>query len=190
MVLQEVFGVTDLSHLASRENVRGLSGILRDVSHIHRELKYLFPAMRPAAERILKELNRKETVRGTGIVWIVTETVRTSARQRSLYAQGRSAPGPIVTYVDGVKSLSNHQYGLAFDVAPTKNGKLVYSDPDVDWNYLAHLARAEKLVSGRDWNSNGSSKDESFLDSPHVEWNRKDRVTYKAAWQYVKTLSL
>lgn len=161
---------------------------------ILKDLKYLFPSFRKKAERILAELNRREEVHKTGITWVVTETARTAERQKALYAQGRTAPGPIVTKCDGKIKFSNHQYGLAVDFAPTKKhgekAVLVYDDPAVDWNALAHLARAEGLVSGRDWNSNGSSSDESFVDSPHVEWNRSDRPTYKAAYAFVKSLEL
>lgn len=157
-----------------------------------RDIKDLYEPIRAKATRVLAELNRAEGKRGNGITWKITETRRTAARQRQLYNQGRSTPGPIVTYRDGVKKLSNHQYGLAFDLAPFKvvGGKevLCYDDPKVNWDYVAHCIRAEGLISGRDWNNNGSSKDERFLDSPHAEWNQKDRVTYRAAWAWVRSL--
>src|SRR5690606_12846620 len=34
---------------------------------------------------------------------------RTTEEQQALFAKGRTAPGKIVTYVDGVKTLSKHQ---------------------------------------------------------------------------------
>lgn len=38
-----------------------------------------------------------------------TDGLRTRARQQELYAQGRTTPGLIVTYCDGVTTPSNHQ---------------------------------------------------------------------------------
>ena len=39
----------------------------------------------------------------------VTEGLRTIARQQTLYAQGRTSPGKIVTNCDGVSKKSRHQ---------------------------------------------------------------------------------
>jgi D-alanyl-D-alanine carboxypeptidase len=38
-----------------------------------------------------------------------TEGARTLARQQALWAQGRTTPGKIVTYSDGINTVSNHQ---------------------------------------------------------------------------------
>lgn len=46
---------------------------------------------------------------------IVTEGWRSPERQAVLYAQGRTAPGPVVTRAKTGQSL--HEYGLAVDVA-------------------------------------------------------------------------
>ena len=43
----------------------------------------------------------------------VTSGFRTVEKQQSLYAQGRTKPGKIVTNADGVISKSNHQSGCA-----------------------------------------------------------------------------
>lgn len=39
----------------------------------------------------------------------VVEGVRSAARQQALWAQGRTAPGKVVTYCDGVERRSKHQ---------------------------------------------------------------------------------
>lgn len=39
----------------------------------------------------------------------ICQAVRTLAEQQALYAQGRTAPGKIVTHADGIISKSNHQ---------------------------------------------------------------------------------
>lgn len=49
-----------------------------------------------------------------GLRPVVTETRRSWQRQNELYAQGRTAPGRIVTKAKGGES--PHQYGLAADV--------------------------------------------------------------------------
>jgi len=98
----------------------------------------------------------------------VIEGVRTTKRQQELYAQGRTAPGSIVTNVDGVKKKSNHQvkadrYGHAVDIVPYP----------VDWDSISkfdNIAVAMKLAAcelgvdivwGGDW--------ENFKDYPHFE---------------------
>lgn len=96
--------------------------------------------------------------------FLVTEGVRTPARQRELYAQGRSKPGRKVTWT----LKSNHfvhadGYGHAVDLCPFP----------VDWNdarKFAEIAKAMKLAAmelrvpvvwGGDWRTN--------KDSPHFE---------------------
>lgn len=152
------------------------------MSSTYREIKYLHPSVRPKAQKILDELNRAEKVRETGIRWVITETYRSTARQLELFAKGRTVKGQIVTNVDGVRKLSNHQYGLAFDLAPliTKDGKevLAYDAANVNWQYVGHCIRAQGLEWGGDWRS--------FKDRPHAEWPSKDRKTYKAAWIWQK----
>ncbi len=71
----------------------------------------------------------KEAIQSTSIPFIITEGVRTTERQKELYAQGRTAPGQIVTNCDGVKVKSNHQpkengYGHAVDLYPYINGSI------------------------------------------------------------------
>ncbi len=48
----------------------------------------------------------------------VISGLRTQEEQQVLYAKGRTAPGNIVTYRDGVTKRSKHQTGLAVDVVP------------------------------------------------------------------------
>ena len=71
-------------------------------------------------------------IEDTPIDFSIIEGVRTTKRQQDIFAQGRTKPGKIVTYADGVKNKSNHQkkadgFGHAIDFCPFVNGKL-------DWN--------------------------------------------------------
>jgi hypothetical protein len=63
----------------------------------------------------------------------VTSGKRTCAYQDSLYAQGRTAPGPIVTYARGCNSW--HVVGRAVDVL-IKAGPQDYADLGAYWQSL------------------------------------------------------
>ena len=62
-----------------------------------------------------------------GIYLIITEGFRTKAYQDSLYAKGRTKPGKIVTNAPGSAYSSQHQWGIAFDIA-INDSKLLYND--------------------------------------------------------------
>lgn len=57
---------------------------------------------------------------------IITSTYRDSESQNALYAQGRTAPGHIVTNAKGGHSY--HNYRVAFDFVPVVQGKAVWND--------------------------------------------------------------
>ena len=102
---------------------------------------------------------------------IVVEGLRTKARQIQLYAQGRTAPGKIVTWTLN----SKHIDGLAIDLAP------INRDGSIDWNDLAKFDRINKAMQqaaselkvkirwGADWNQNGKHREKGESDSPHWE---------------------
>lgn len=107
----------------------------------------------------------------TPIDYMIVEGVRTNKRQQDLYAQGRTKPGQIVTYADGVKNKSNHQpkndnYGYAIDFVPIINGK-------ADWNNHSNfkviadhiVAKGKelgiKIVAGFYW--------KKPYDPPHIQ---------------------
>lgn len=110
--------------------------------------------------------------------FLVVQGVRTQAQQDALYAQGRTAPGPIVTWV----KLSNHQpaadgFGHAVDIAaldPTKPGGIDWStNSDYDTIKAAMFAAAPacglKLRWGADWNMNGVPREHGETDEDHFE---------------------
>lgn len=67
-------------------------------------------------------INRAESEANTQLR--VTDGYRDAKKQDLLYAQGRTAPGKIVTYSRG--KTSYHNYGLALDVVKMKEGKPVW----------------------------------------------------------------
>ncbi len=97
----------------------------------------------------------------------VTYGFRTKQEQQSLYAQGRTKPGNIVTNCDGVKKKSYHQTGKAIDFIPYPfNG---------DWNDVApfkkvgdELVRVGKALG---YNCSYGGNWTSFKDWPHFQIN-------------------
>ena len=82
----------------------------------------------------------------TGWEWVVVQGRRTIAEQNSLYAQGRTAPGNIVTNAQGGSSA--HNFGLAVDMVPIKDNTLWWDAPDSLFKQYADLAQQQGLVAG------------------------------------------
>lgn len=105
----------------------------------------------------------------------VSEGLRTAARQAQLWAQGRTAPGPIVTWVQH----SNHQDGVAVDIYPLRNKQL--SSDFADYSLLAQemfKAAAEigfPLRWGADWDRDGKPRERGETDNPHFEIDQARR---------------
>ncbi len=100
----------------------------------------------------------------------VVEGVRTKARQADLFAQGRTKPGPKVTWT----LESKHIEGRATDLAPMVNGVIDWKDlKKFDQIAQAMFAAAEELgVSirwGADWDADGNPRERGESDSPHFE---------------------
>jgi len=89
---------------------------------------------------------------------VVTAGRRSTAEQQALYAQGRTAPGPIVTYADGVRERSKHQDGVAMDCAFVDQGQGMWDGP---WEMYGRFAEGLGLVWGGSWTR--------LKDRPHVE---------------------
>lgn len=128
----------------------------------------LEPEFKEVVEKVIEEVSRV-----TGRRWVVTDGRRTLAEQASLYAQGRSTPGKIVTCAR--PGFSPHNYGLGVDLAPmTTNGKQIdWAAPRPLWKALADAARAHGLTPGFYF--------KSIFDAPHIEdprWKEQ-----RALWQ-------
>jgi len=107
--------------------------------------------------------------------FMVLEGVRTPARQRELYAQGRTAPGPKVTWTLNSNHFVNPKtgFGHAVDLVPFP----------VDWSHAkldvvskAMFAAAWELGVpirwGADWDRDGKPREKGETDSPHFELHR------------------
>lgn len=93
-----------------------------------------------------------------GIYLIITEGFRSKEYQDKLYAKGRTKPGNIVTNAKGSEYSSQHQWGIAFDIA-INDSKLLYNEATI--RKVAKIAKSKKvgLAWGGDW--------VSPVDTPH-----------------------
>ena len=91
-----------------------------------------------------------------GIYLIITEGFRTVEYQDSLYAKGRTTSGSIVTNAKGITYSSQHQWGIAFDIA-INDTQLLYNEKKIA--EVAKIAKKIGLKWGGDW--------KSIKDTPH-----------------------
>ncbi|MBW1296439.1 M15 family metallopeptidase [Aquimarina litoralis] len=113
-------------------------------------IQELHPRIRNDVRKFLNEAEKK------GIFLRVTDGVRTFTEQDELYAQGRTAPGDIVTNARGGESY--HNYGLAVDVVPMVNG---FPDYNTDWTPIAEIGKRLGFFWGGDFTS--------IDDKPHFQ---------------------
>lgn len=96
-------------------------------------------------------------VEAKGVGIRIAQGLRTFAEQDALYAQGRTAPGKVVTYAKGGQSY--HNYGVAIDfVLEHKDGSVSWSmtedmngDSISDWNEVVQCFLAEGFTWGGSW---------------------------------------
>lgn len=93
---------------------------------------------------------------------IITECYRSSERQEELYKQGRSKPGPIVTYKRGGESKHNKRPAPALDVA------FILPDGEVSWSGLL-LSKFARLMKAADARVRWGGDWPGFKDRPHFE---------------------
>lgn len=107
----------------------------------------------------------------------LVEGVRTKARQAELYAQGRTAPGRVVTWTMDSKHIPNAAtgFGMAVDIVPLQ------SDGTINWNdkrgfqqlasamIEAGLGLKTRVRNGGDWDQDGVFGEKGENDFPHWE---------------------
>jgi hypothetical protein len=114
-------------------------------------------------------------------------TKRTDAEQAAEYAKGRTQPGRIVTYADGIVVKSKHQELVRHgeDAVHALDALLLIGGVS-DWRTKSYeifmrAGEAEGLVSGLDWNDNGildanergTRGPRGPQDGPHLECSGK-----------------
>jgi peptidoglycan L-alanyl-D-glutamate endopeptidase CwlK len=131
--------------------------------HIHggkwngAEIHPLHKRLQPMAERhirLLRSLMNAAIISGH----------RTFAQQSTLYEQGRSKPGKIVT--NARAGHSNHNFALAYDIGIFAEGK--YLGSSGLYSLAGEIGKQLDLVWGGDWRS--------FVDPPHFEFPHKTNL--------------
>jgi len=97
-----------------------------------------------------------------GIIFRVTQGLRTWAEQAALYAQGRTTPGNIVT--NAPPGYSYHQFGLAVDVVPMDQ-----DPPQPDWN-IQHPVWKRIIAVGESLGLVSGSCFSTIKDWPHFQY--------------------
>lgn len=122
-----------------------------------RKIEDLIPEMQEKAKLFAVRMAE------AGISFMFTCTRRTQAEQDALYAQGRTAPGRIVTWT----TKSKHIGGKAFDIAILSNGKPTWDvKVSVDGDSIPDYQEAGKIgeAVGLRWGGRFKSP-----DMPHFE---------------------
>ena len=127
------------------------------------KLKGVHPNLVKVIERAI-QLSSKD--------FMVIEGIRTPERQVELYAQGRTKPGPIVTWtLNSRHFIQKDGWGHAVDLVPWP----------VDWNdtkkfdaIAEAMFKASKELGtpirwGADWDRDGRPRERGETDSPHFE---------------------
>ena len=93
----------------------------------------------------------KKEMSDAGYDVLLTCTHRSNEEQAQLYAQGRTAPGNIVTNAKPGKSRHNSLPAEAFDVAIKVNGKLDWNLGNPAWNLVGKIGERLGLEWGGSW---------------------------------------
>lgn len=120
---------------------------MRDTTQLHPEL-----------QKLIKKLKKKCEAKGLEIG--ISECLRSKAEQDSLYAQGRTKPGKIVTNAKGSDHSSMHQWGVAFDFY-RNDGKGAYNNSGKFFQKVGAIGKSLGLEWGGDW--------KSIKDMPHFQ---------------------
>ena len=99
-----------------------------------------------------------EAAKAQGIDLLVTSTYRDFESQATIYAQGRSAPGKIVT--NAKPGYSWHNWKRAADVVPLVGGKAIWNDTAL-WTKIGTIGESVGLEWAGRW--------KSFKETPHFQ---------------------
>jgi peptidoglycan L-alanyl-D-glutamate endopeptidase CwlK len=109
-----------------------------------RDIKQLLPVVESKCKEFILKCNQ------AGIDVIITSTYRDNESQASIYAQGRTRSGKIVTNAKPGQSF--HNYRVAFDFVPIINGKAQWSNT-ASFNQCGRIAESCGLEWAGRWKS-------------------------------------
>ena len=128
-----------------------------------RSLDDLHPQVRIMARQLI------EQAKCVGIPLTVTFTLRSFETQAILYAQGRTAPGRVVT--NARAGYSYHNYGLALDVVPTSLLALPKWGDTADCQGHTNNLWSKVGAIGKEIGFRWGGDFIRFKDRPHFEWS-------------------
>lgn len=136
---------------------------MKDLTSIQR-IDCLHPKIR---EEVKLLIAKAEAIISPDLTIRIVQGLRTIKEQNKLYAQGRTAPGNIVTNAPGGSSY--HNYGLAIDFAfLLKNKSISWNDKkDFDGDKIADWMEVVKVFKNAGYTWGGDFK--SIKDNPHFE---------------------
>lgn len=117
------------------------------------KLDLLKPKVKRLAEELIKSCKKEK------IKILITQTLRTKEEQDTLYAQGRTTKGSIVTNAKG--GYSYHNFGVAFDFCTIVEGKPAWKNKKL-FNKVGSLGVSLGLEWGGNW--------KTFQDLPHFQY--------------------
>ena len=95
----------------------------------------------------------------TGLTFRVVQGLRTFAEQDAIYQQGRTKPGPIVTYSPA--GTSYHNYGISVDLVPFFPPVNPMNQTGLNWKYTFGAIKADALALGL----------QCGMDFPHPDYD-------------------
>jgi peptidoglycan L-alanyl-D-glutamate endopeptidase CwlK len=118
-----------------------------------RKLEDLHPKVKLLCERFVASCAKQN------IDVLITSTYRDGESQNALYAQGRTAPGKIVTKAKAGQSF--HNWKCAFDFVPIVNGK-------AQWNDTALFTKCGEIAEavGLEW----AGRWKTFKELAHCQY--------------------
>lgn len=122
-----------------------------------RQIEELLPQVQTLAKAFIERCKQE------GIELLITSTYRDKESQAALFAQGRTAPGKIVTNARAGQSF--HNYRVAFDIVPLRNGKPVWGIANEDavlWKKLGAIG----VECGLEW----AGEWRTFKEFPHFQF--------------------
>lgn len=119
-----------------------------------RDITLCHPRLQELAAKLVEECRKN------GLIISIGETFRTVEEQDALYAQGRTAPGNIVTNAPGSSFSSYHQWGTAFDFF-RNDGNGAFNDNDGFFTKVGNIGVSLGLEWGGNW--------KSPVDKPHFQ---------------------
>lgn len=125
---------------------------------VDRRVDILAPKLQAALARVLAEVPDA----------LAFETLRSNERQAFLHGFGRQYDDGRGVVTHSATALDTwHHYGLAVDIIHKTK---LWGASDKWWRTLGRIGRSHGLLWGADWNNNGRSDDERFVDRPHFQW--------------------